>query len=91
MTPPPPWRVMTERDDSWRPQAACRGLPTGLFFPDLPRPDRVGVAEAKAVCAACPVAGRCLTAGMAETYGIWGGFSAAERRAARRAQRREAA
>jgi hypothetical protein len=72
---------MADRDDSWYRRAACRGLPTALFFPDPARPDPVAVAQAKAVCTGCGVRWRCLAA--AEQEGIWGGLSAAERRETR--------
>ncbi len=83
MTRPPPWSVMTDRDDSWRHLAACRGMTMGLFFPDPARPDPGAVAEAKAVCAGCPVCERCLAVGLREQHGIWGGLTVGERRARR--------
>jgi len=82
---------MAVRDDSWYRLAACRGLPTGLFFPEPCRPDPAAVCEAKAVCAGCPVRERCLTVGLHEEHGIWGGLTVGERRAARRAQQEKAA
>lgn len=87
---------MALRDDSWYRLAACRGMATSLFFPEavLPetgRPDPAVVAEAKAVCARCPVRERCLAVGVREEQGIWGGLTVGERRAARRAHRGEAA
>jgi len=83
VTPPPALLVMTERDDSWRHLAACRGMPTALFFPEPGRADPAAVTEAKSVCARCPVRERCLAAAMADEHGIWGGLTAAERRDAR--------
>lgn len=82
---------MAVRDDSWYRLAACRGRPTGFFFPDPVRPDPAAVAEAKALCTSCPVTDRCLKVGMGEEHGIWGGLTVGERRAARRSQRGEAA
>lgn len=82
---------MASRDDSWYRLAACRGRSTGMFFPDPAGPDPTAVAEAKAVCAGCPVTEECLKVGLAEEHGIWGGFTTAERRAARRVGRGEAA
>ncbi len=79
--------VMADRDDSWYRQAACRGQATALFFPEPGEPgspDDGAVAEAKAVCARCPVATRCLRAGLGEEDGIWGGLTIAERRTLRR-------
>lgn len=40
---------------AWRKQAACRGLPTGLFYP----PPGVPGVVALAVCARCPVRADC--------------------------------
>jgi WhiB family redox-sensing transcriptional regulator len=83
---------MADPNDSWRRRAACSDKPTALFFPDLKRPDAgVMVAEAKSVCAGCPVREDCLTAGWDECHGIWGGLTVAERRAARRSRQGEAA
>jgi len=74
---------MALRDDAWSRLAACRGTPTALFFPDPARPDPGGVADAKAVCAGCPVCERCLAVGLREEHGIWGGLTVGERRARR--------
>ena len=82
---------MAVRDDSWYRLAACRGMATGLFFPETARPDPAVVAQAKQVCARCPVRERCLAVGLREEHGIWGGLTVGERRVARRAQRGEAA
>ena len=82
---------MAVRDDSWCHLAACRGMATSLFFPEPARPDPAVVAEAKQVCAHCPVRERCLAVGLREEHGIWGGLTVGERRAARRAQPGEAA
>jgi WhiB family redox-sensing transcriptional regulator len=87
---------MAVRDDSWYRSAACRGMATSLFFPEAvlserARPDPAVVAEAKGVCACCPVRERCLAVGVREEHGIWGGLTLGERRAARRAKPGEAA
>lgn len=87
---------MAVRDDSWNRSAACRGMATSMFFPEVVLPelgcaDPAVVAEAKAVCARCPVREPCLSVGLREEHGIWGGLTAGERRAARRAGRGEAA
>lgn len=70
----------------WANRAACRGLPTGWFFPDRGEP----VADAQAVCATCPVAGDCLAWAVAvpEKMGIWGGTTGRTRRKARMARMR---
>ena len=62
--------------------AACRGMDTNVFSP-LPG-DGLGVAEAKAVCARCPVAAQCLAFALKHfdiTDGIFGGTTGAEREA----------
>jgi WhiB family redox-sensing transcriptional regulator len=50
-------------------------------------------AEAKALCARCPVAIRCALAAVRrhERFGTWGGFTAAEREALVKAVKRRAA
>jgi WhiB family transcriptional regulator, redox-sensing transcriptional regulator len=55
----------------WEQQAACRDLDTALFFSD----DLDEISEAKRICLACPVRGRCLDAAVdrGEQYGVWGG------------------
>ena len=67
-----------------------RAVETGvdLFFnPDSERgkSKRTREANAKAVCATCPVIQQCLTWAMTvnEPYGVWGGKSADERHAIR--------
>lgn len=76
--------------DSWRRQAACRGMDPNLFFPpendrrQRPSPEtRQQTADALAVCAGCPVQEPCLDEALIEDrlgrYGIRGGHTAAER------------
>lgn len=77
--------------DNWRDHAACNGLDTNIFFTP-----RKGVAnpfaEAKAICATCPVRDACLTDalnreppssdnGFTSRYGVWGGLTPDERKA----------
>lgn len=90
-----------ERGDAaadWRHLAACRperleaeGLDENLFFPaGSTGPSLAWIADAKAVCARCPVMERCLEFALENnmTEGVWGGMSEDERRAMkRRAQR----
>lgn len=56
---------------AWELQAACRGMDTTLFFSD----DLDDINDAKRLCLACPVRGRCLDAAVerGEQYGVWGG------------------
>jgi len=73
----------TERTlTTWRREAACRDLDTGIFFP-LSDDD---AGPAKAVCAACPVREECLEFALATRQGdgIWGGLTETERRRQRR-------
>ena len=69
----------------WQLSGSCRNLDTSVFFhPDAgtraARHHRESAATA--VCARCPVRAECaahaLTTG--ELYGVWGGFTEAERR-----------
>src|SRR5438128_751412 len=77
-------------------QAACIGTDQRLFFPERRTAD--AVAEAKAICARCPVRGSCLLDALAgvrhpydqarlETPGVAGGMTTAERRALRKTDR----
>lgn len=69
--------------------ANCRGETTNRFYP----PDFVGlpgderrkiqkdILDVKAICASCEIASECLAYAIEqEPYGIWGGFTARERR-----------
>jgi WhiB family transcriptional regulator, redox-sensing transcriptional regulator len=67
---------------AWHARAACRGMGTDTFFPRL---GETG-AEAKAICANCPVRRECLTTAMNDDErGIWGGESDRDRAQLRRA------
>lgn len=72
---------------SWRHRAACRGLPVDLFHP-APGEHRT-TAEARAVCARCPVRQPCLATALADPtlHGVWGGTTGQERKRLRRAER----
>ena len=72
--------------------AACKGADLNLFFgPDAEfvtaRKQRE--AEAKAICAPCPVRDACLAYALdsRQEYGVWGGLNEDERRAILRRQR----
>ena len=62
---------------AWRERAACRGMPTGLFYP----PPGVPGGVALAVCARCPVRAECDDEAVesGEEFGIWGGRTEEER------------
>ena len=56
-TLPAPW----SRD--WRLDAACRGTPITMWYPERGTAD---VSAARAICAGCPVRGPCLEAALDE-------------------------
>lgn len=62
----------------WRARAACRGMNTAMFYPERGE----STAEARAVCASCPVQQDCLDWALAnnDTHGVWGGVSGRGRR-----------
>ncbi len=71
-------------ESRWQRWAACRKIPTALFFPTgSPRLARGEEERAKTVCSACPVRARCLAFAFEhdEAYGVWGGLNPEERRA----------
>ena len=70
----------------WADLAACRDTPMEVMFPPLPAGPGV-YAEAKALCARCPVAAECLAYALAnrQNVGCWGGMSPRERKAYRQA------
>lgn len=80
------------RDTAWMADAACKGLDVNLWFP-VSRPETGCEAEqaeaAKAVCGSCPARLACLAwaDATAQQFGIFGGLTPNERRAARRAER----
>jgi len=76
--------MTTPTHDDWRHDAACRDTDPELFFPVTERgPGARQTAEAKAVCARCPVADRCLRYAVDSglDHGIFGGTTETERRA----------
>lgn len=80
-----PHPVAAEWD--WQLHAACRGVDTQVFFsPEAERGSRRLARErvAKAVCSTCPVLNTCRDHAIraAEPFGVWGGLTPDERRAA---------
>jgi WhiB family transcriptional regulator, redox-sensing transcriptional regulator len=72
---------LTDRD-GWRSAAACRSADPELFFPISDSgPSLVQAAEAKAICAGCPVRRQCLAFALRtrQVHGIWGGRTERER------------
>lgn len=68
--------LIDDRDASWMPQAACKGMDPNLFFAG-PGED---VDQARHVCWECPVIEQCRDYGIDEKFGVWGGLSGKERR-----------
>ncbi len=68
----------------WQYDAKCRQVdPEKFFSPDAERGPRrrSREANAKAICATCPVIAECLEHALTvrEPYGVWGGLSSNER------------
>lgn len=77
---PPTW------SGTWQDDAACRGTPTDLFFPNYLR--AIGhrgarpPARLQALCDSCPVRVPCLTWALRNNeVGIWGGTTESQRAA----------
>lgn len=72
---------------NWMADAACRGLPTDLFYAEDPG----GTARAKAICRTCPVIADCLTWALdtGDVYGVLGGTSPTSRLLAKWARGRK--
>lgn len=90
-----PIDLATELVADWRARAACSGYPNSLFFPVSEQDDRQ-IAQAKEVCASCPVAEECLAYALEtnQRSGIWAGTTEWERKSIRRkwlAERRRSA
>jgi WhiB family transcriptional regulator, redox-sensing transcriptional regulator len=80
---------MDETRVDWRHGAACRDEDPELFFPiSEVGPGARQTADAKAVCARCPVREQCLRYALDNglDHGIFGGTTEAERRALTRRQ-----
>jgi WhiB family redox-sensing transcriptional regulator len=78
----------------WVHRAKCKDEDPELFFPiGTTGPAAAQIDEAKAICMQCQVRVECLDWALAtgQDAGVWGGMSEEERRALRRARRREAA
>ena len=75
---------------TWRKQGACRGISADVFYPDSE--EEIDAAEAKAICADCPVRQACLEYALAhrEREGVWGGATERERRRLIRQRRKSA-
>lgn len=83
--------LTTPRAAAWQDSAACRGGDADLFFPNGDSgPNLLAIEQAKNICRACPVLEACAQWADAERveYGIFGGLTEQERKAARRAATR---
>jgi WhiB family redox-sensing transcriptional regulator len=93
---PPHPSVRYESRWDWQADAACRGVDTRLFFPPGGRRGNLHRSledAAKRLCSRCPVQLACRRYAQQaqEPYGVWGGLTEGERRAAaERAGRRQA-
>ncbi len=74
---------------AWQRYGACADVDTEVFFPER---GGDGGAEAKAICAGCPVLRRCLNYALADPHlhGVWGATTGQERKRMR-SQRHKAA
>lgn len=70
------------RDLDWMDDGLCKETDPEMFFP----PSGLSAADARKVCAECPVATRCLEYALThnETFGVWGGVSERDRRKLKR-------
>ena len=75
-------------DQTWRHNAACRGIDPDVFYPADDDPAE----DAKAICSLCPVRMPCLEWALAtrEKEGVWGGATERERRRIIRQRRKSA-
>jgi WhiB family transcriptional regulator, redox-sensing transcriptional regulator len=82
--PPPLAELWT-----WQARAACRGIDSAVFFNaerERGAAKTLRDARAKRICEGCPVVEDCRRHALAvhEPYGVWGGMTVDERRAALR-------
>lgn len=72
---------------AWVDRAACTEDDAPLFYPEAgsgrSSATAVRAGAAKAICERCPVRLDCLTYGINDDWGIYGGLTAAERRTLR--------
>lgn len=75
-------------NQAWRQRAACTGVDPDIFYP-LTDDE---AAEAKSICAQCPVRQPCLEYALStrERDGVWGGATERERRRMIRQRRKSA-
>jgi len=80
--------LIDQVEGGWRSFARCHGLDPETFYPVSEH----DAAEAKSVCALCPVREACLEHALTrrEKHGVWGGLTERERRRVLRRRRRSA-
>lgn len=76
-------------NQEWRVDSACNNLTADeavIFFPRRGAAGMYDAAEAKKICATCPVAADCLNHAIVygEDHGVWGGYTTEEIQAHRR-------
>jgi len=71
----------------WRERGRCKGVDPAVFYPEDDEDEGI---EAKAICGMCSVREACLEQAIAarEKIGVWGGYTARERRRLIRQRRR---
>ena len=71
----------------WKERGRCKGIEPEIFYPEDDEDEGI---EAKDICALCPVREACLEHAIAarEKVGVWGGYTARERRRLVRQRRR---
>ena len=71
----------------WLEKGRCKGADPEIFYPDDDEDDGI---DAKVICAMCPVRETCLEHAITarEKVGVWGGYTARERRRLVRQRRR---
>jgi len=71
----------------WREKGRCKGADPEVFYPE---DDEDPGEDAKEICAICPVRETCLEHAITarEKIGVWGGYTARERRRLVRQRRR---
>lgn len=92
MTPEAPDVELVPRDfltrPPWQANGACREHPVDVFFPRK----GASAANAKAICAACPVRSECLNYALSDPgiVGVWGATTERERKRMRSVRLRAA-
>jgi len=71
----------------WKERGRCKGIDPAVFYPDDDEDEGL---DAKEICATCPVREACLEHAITarEKIGVWGGYTARERRRLVRQRRR---